>query len=663
MKWYDAAVVKAISSSMPEPIARFKSGVTGELQQIVDKALAKEVSIRYQHADDMLADLKRLQMETPRSKKSKLGLWIAGAVIIIVGGYFGFSMLSDETIGPVEAKRLVVLPFDNLGGEDQDYFASGMTEEVISRLSGISDLAVVSRHTAAKLKGEGLGIDEIGRKLGVEYVLDASARYQESSEGHRRVRMVIQLINVTEDRVIWSQTYDTVMNEIFAVQSNIAEAVAEQMDIVLLEPERQQIRTRWTDNEEAYDLLLKAWKADYTSREGIHAGLKMLKRAVELDSGFVVAHAHLADLYGRLYAFFTHGGDSLKSLCRKSAEKAARLSDHRWAKNWPLGRYYYLCEKDYHRAIEYTDIAYDKNRNNVWYLTDISWMNIRAGRWQEGYDMYKRTIELEPTENWRYRWFGWMSWYMRKYPESISCYRRYLNLNPQETMAVVQLAMVYIEWKADIEAARELFREFSSTADTTDAGWIDELNDLDVFDHRFDQALERLGLSYSDAPNYSDMAWIYRSLGDSVLARVYSDSSLIQAINREEKQPDYYGVYGTSAMNYAIVGDKDKALEAWERRIELMPLSRDAGSQRSNGLLILVNMYAFLGEPDVSLAYLDTLLSVPAYIGLGSIMLDHDMKSIIEHEGFQNIMEKHADTAQWRVYRELMSSKAERPGK
>lgn len=660
----DAAVGRAITDTKPEPIARYKSGTTGELQQIVDKALTKAPALRYQHADGMLADLKQLSIESGATKKRRIGLVVAAVTFIaLVTGYFGFSTFhreSDQVAGP---KRLVVLPFENLGGDDQDYFASGMTDEVISRLSNIRDLAVISRNTAARLKGEGLGIDEIGKKLGVEYVLDASARYQESSEGHRRVRLVIQLINVTEDRVVWSQSYDTIMTEVFAVQANIAESVAEKMDIILQGPEREQLRTRWTDNEEAYDLLLRAWQVDYNSKEGMYAGLKMLKRAVELDSGFVVAQANLADFYGRLYAFFTMGEDTLKDLCWKTAELATQLSDHYWAKNWPLARYYYLCEKEYDKALEYLDKAYDGNRNHIYYLMNASWMNIRAGRWQEGYSMYRRVIELEPTETSRYSNLAWMDWYMRNYPEAIDNFRRYLTMYPQSIKMIRQLAQVYVEWKADTEASRDVMREFSSTADTTSTMWQNWLLQLDVFEQEYDQAMERLHkLNYNrSSPPYLDLAWIYRGLGDTALAYIYADSGLKWSIRDVEANPDLYNYYGALAWNYALLMDKANTMKAWDKRIELMPLSRDAGSQKTEGIVNLVMRYALWGETEIALAYLDTLLSVPSSVGLGSIFLDHDMKKLVEHEGFLDIMNKHADTAQWRVYNELIKSDDKRP--
>ncbi len=203
----DAAIARAITDSTPEPVARYKSGTTGELQQIVDKALSKDPALRFQTAAGMLADLRRLKMVHVPGKKRKLGIWAAAAVLIIVGGYLGYAQFLKKNPKPAGPKRLVVLPFDNLGDSTQAYFASGLSDEIISRLSRIGGLSVVSRLSAARLKQAGIDLKKIGDSLGAEFVLDASARYQIDGDGNRHVRLTTQLINVKEDRIIWSQTY------------------------------------------------------------------------------------------------------------------------------------------------------------------------------------------------------------------------------------------------------------------------------------------------------------------------------------------------------------------------------------------------------------------------------------------------------------------------
>ncbi|MFW9842770.1 MAG: hypothetical protein ACFFES_17920, partial [Candidatus Thorarchaeota archaeon] len=187
------------------------------------------------------------------------------------------------------------------------------------------------------------------------------------------------------------------------------------------------------------------------------------------------------------------------------------------------------------------------------------------------------------------------------------------------------------------------------------------LLNLDVFEKNYDQAIKRVNQRDRDQSRHLGLAWIYRGLGDTALAYIYADSGLKQSIQDVEENPDLYNFYGALAWNYALLGDKANTVKAWNKRIELMPLSRDAGSQKTGGIVNLIMRHALWGETEVALAYLDTLLSMPSSFGLGSVFLDHDMKSLVDHEGFLDIMNKYADTAQWRVYNELIKSEDERP--
>ncbi|MHC4215238.1 MAG: protein kinase domain-containing protein, partial [Planctomycetota bacterium] len=186
----DAAVVQAITdtSTAPEPIARFKSGTAGEIQQIIDKALAKKPSVRYQHADEMLADLKRLSIESASPKKNRAGLWATAAVIIIVGGYFISSLLTKTPDIPIQAEPpvLIVLPFENLGSEDDEYFSDGIREEISTRLlATVKGLRVISPRSADKYKGSDKSIQQIGQETGADYTLEATIRWDKSGQVNR----------------------------------------------------------------------------------------------------------------------------------------------------------------------------------------------------------------------------------------------------------------------------------------------------------------------------------------------------------------------------------------------------------------------------------------------------------------------------------------------
>ncbi|MFW9769522.1 MAG: protein kinase [Candidatus Thorarchaeota archaeon] len=658
----EAAIARAITDTSPEPVARYKSGTTGELQQIIDKALSKDPTLRYQHADGMLADLKRLQIGQPHAKKKKLGLWAAIVVIIIIGGYYGYTRLSKEESKPVKGpKKLVVLPFDNLGEEGKEYLATGMTEEIISRLSNISGLAVVSRMSAARLKEAGIDVKGIGQELGVEYVLDGSLRWQETSGGERRLRLITNLIKVSDDANIWSKTYDTVLTDVFTVQADIAEQVAEQMDVVLLDKEKEEVGTRWSESKEAYDYLLRSWevRGNEHEKEANLLRINLLLKAVELDSNFALAYANLANSYALLYAHRQIFEDSVKQLSKYYAEKASRLSDHRWVKNYPLGRYYGLCEDDHEKALHYYELAYGGNKNHPGYLFLAHGRLVRMGQWEKAYEYMARCIELEPAEEWHKWSLGGDCRALRRYEEAEKLYKEFLRVRPEVLVGNANLALMYIHWKCDIESAREViaWTEGLINADR----WKYFLINLDVYEGKLNDARSRLSIPYFDSVSYYGyMAWICRAEGDTEMARVYVDSLLPLAEDMVKKSPGDHSGHGYLGAVYALLGRRDEALRECEEAARIAPMSKDA-ERGLDPLLSYIDAYNFLEEYDSSIMILDSILSMPAYFGLGKILVDPDYRNLVTCPEFKKIMEKHANSAHWRVYHEIINSKDERP--
>jgi serine/threonine protein kinase len=325
----DAAIVRAITDSTPEPVARFKSGTTGELQQVIDKALAKDVSIRYQTAGGMLADLKRLQIGIPRPQKGKLVYWIAAAIIVIIGGYFGVTALYTDKSKPVKKKRVVVLPFVNMGASDKDYFASGITEEITARLTNISGLAVVSNPTANRYRHSEKTMRQIGEELSAEFIVNGSIQWQESPDGEKRLKLTAHLIKADEDVSVWSKTYDTVMTEVFSVQSDIAENVSEQMGIKLNVIDRKQVWERHTNSQEAYDFYLQgrryiAQLGGFGSIRDFRLAADMYQKAIALDSAFVNAYFRLSYAYSRIWGRGDRS-DSIKAGAIEAAQHCAGL--------------------------------------------------------------------------------------------------------------------------------------------------------------------------------------------------------------------------------------------------------------------------------------------------------------------------------------------------
>jgi serine/threonine protein kinase/Tfp pilus assembly protein PilF len=649
----DAAIVKAITDSTPEPVARFKSGVTDEIQRIIDKALAKDASIRFQTAGDTLADLKRLQIESTSARKSKLSLWVSILVVIVIGAFFGYTQFIKEQLGPSGSKRLVVLPFSNLGSEDQEYFASGLTDEIISRLASISDLSVVSRMSAANMKKAGEDIQSIGERLGVEYVLDASARYQLGSDGNRRVRLITQLVNVSDDRIVWSQTYDTVMTDIFAVQGNIAEQVASHMEVVLQGSEKAAIWAKWTNSEEAYDYYLRgieeAGQQERYFENTLRTGINLLQKAIALDTTFALAYAHISKYYSRLYLFGFARSDSIKALAYEAAENAARLSDNNWLKNDAFGDYYYRCFKDYRKALEYYDKAYMDHENDAEYLNTTHHVLRRMGEWDEAYQRMKRAIELDPKwPIYKYE-LAKDCFSMRRYEEAEQLYLEYLELQPNLERAYLDLFNLYCLWQGDIEKAQSVIKKSEGFIDSS--FWHELIVWAGSAEGNYDELLNSITVPpYDSASYYLNRSIVYFSMGKRDKMQACSDS-ISKFVNQWlEKYPNNPDVNYYAAVREAGWGNREQALVYANKMRELSPISRDAYNGYQNALRH-ADIYLLLGDIEPQIALIDTLLSIPGEFGLGWLLVDKSMQHTVRHSKFKEIMDKHADSIQWELYR------------
>ncbi len=649
---YEAATLNAILHETPEPVSRFKSGVSGELQQIISKALEKNPETRYQHADGMLADLKRLQTDTVQSKKSRLGLWVAlVAVIVIAGGYFGYTQFFAKEAKPDGPKRLVVLPFNNLGDSTQAYFANGMTDEIINRLTSIENLQVVAQRSAAKLKQAGVNIRDIGRELGVEYVLDVSTHLQESSTGIRRIKLVTQLIKVSDESVLWGKTYDTVMAEIFTVQSSMAEQVAEQLGVVLSPEDKTAVWARFTDSEAAWDYYLKGqnyFRIDSYSKKYLLLALEMYNKALEIDSTFARSYSMKAQIYNRMYFHYLDRSDSCKTIAKANIDKAFEMEQfHPFASNarWVLGDYYYRFERDYEKALQQFEVAFEGygGQNNPWYHYSAHNCLRRMGRWEEAYDHMKIMADAEPMDAVAQYDFASTCESMRKYEEAEEIYKKAIELKPDYFHSYYRLAYMYLRWQGNIEKAREVIDDsWNRIEDTTRWDWL--LVSLNVMEGDFEALL-------SEPASFSSKAWFYWVQDKIDTSKIYWDSMLIETDEYFENNIPTSNEIGYYGVIQARLGNREKALENVQKAMNMMPMSKDAFDGMNN-IIALFDCYVHLKDFDKAIEQAEKILQTPAYFDLGMLLLDQDMRHLIKVPDFSRLVQEYGNEYHKELYEE-----------
>ncbi|HEV8537929.1 MAG TPA: protein kinase, partial [Bacteroidota bacterium] len=358
---HEASMMYSIINEEPEPATKFVPELTPEFLHLFNRSLEKDPADRYQSMHDLLIDLRRLKRESTKVSRASLAsmpvpdvapyqavnqsgspaslpgapppgssrvklLLIIGAVIAVLAvaavSYFHVAESPNAPSGSGR-KMMAVLPFENMGASDQEYFADGITEEITSRLSGLSGLAVIARTSAMQYKKTTKPLKEIGNELGVEYVLQGTIRWGTTADSKTRVRVNPALIKVSDATQVWSQPYEAVLSDVFTMQSDIATQVANALGVTLLQPERKTLEATHTDNPEAYDAYLRGneyFRRSY-SKQDFQIAIQMFQKAVELDPKFALAYARMGETHAGMYWFhYDHTIDRLDN-AKKSIDK------------------------------------------------------------------------------------------------------------------------------------------------------------------------------------------------------------------------------------------------------------------------------------------------------------------------------------------------------
>ena len=484
----EQAVVYSILNKEAEPIISTASGRTDvpmKLERLVSKAMAKRPDERYQRVDEMLADLKRIgkkgetvTVEVRPSGKQRLlsqrairyGRWAAFILLLAIAGLFLWQKARERisTLSDSRPKiRLAVLPFDNITQNPEDeYFADGMTDEMIAKLSKISGFGVIARTSVMQYKTAPKSIADIGQELNVSKVLEGSVR-----KAADKLRIAVKLIDVKTQEPIWSTEYDKEFADVFAIQSEVAQQVASALRVELSPSEKRQIEKRGTENLEAYNLYLQGhYYAGKYTLPGLNKGLELFNKAIELDPKFAQAFAGLA----RCYYNLGHGGylapievfPKGKAAVLRALEIDPTLAEAHSALayillmfdwDWPA------AEKAFKHAIE---LSPDEARTHFLYAVFLNSM----GRFDEALSENKRSQMLDPLAVASHNQEGIILYLARRYDEAIEQFRKTLAMDSTYFLAYDWLAPCYLE-KGMVEEAFEANQKAMALGSAFAAAW------------------------------------------------------------------------------------------------------------------------------------------------------------------------------------------------
>lgn len=652
----DATTMNAINTQSPQPLARYRADVPDDLQRIVTKLLEKDPQLRYQRAEGVIPDLKRLIAAStsyiapaapkPRSSKVLVGAIILLLVVIAVGVVYKLLVPERREVSE-DKKMLAVLPFENLGAPEDEYFADGITDEITSRLAKLSELWVISRTSAIQYKDTDKGLPQIAEELGVNYILEGTIRWNKTGDTNR-VRITPQLIRVSDNTHLWTDRYDAVIDDIFAIQSSIAERVAEELDITLLESERQALTEQPSENTEAYHYYLRGWQFfnNHTPKDYMNAEAMYLK-AIELEPDFASAYAWLSVVHTQIYARYLDRTDERLTAAKEAADRALEiapdLSDAQGALAW----YHFVVLKDYDRALEEFTILREKQPSDATFSFCIAKIELRQGKWEDAVADFQRAIRLNPRSSTFCNEYGVALFYLRRYDKAEALYNRAIELKPDMRFAHHNKSLLYLFRNGDIKAARQVLQDALQKNDR----W-SELTDLeallDIMVGDYDRALTLLNdirdiseiPAYDSAYYYNFKGDVYRYMNQAELMKSSYDSArtiLERIVLTEPKNPWYHAEL---SLTFAGLDRKQEAIREGQLAIELGPVSENA-LQGADLIKNLAIIYAIVGEYDLAIEQLDYLLSIPSEVSVPWLKIWPDFAPMRDHPRFQALLEKY----------------------
>jgi TolB-like protein/Flp pilus assembly protein TadD len=660
----DAAVVRAILDDKPKAIRNIRPDAPPLLERVVHRALEKDSRRRYSSVQELLDDLTALQTAEREAVVDTLGevsavsrrhRWLAvaapivGVLLLAVVAVLLWSVqrAPPAELPPDQPKRIVVLPFDNLGPPEDEYFAAGMTEEITSRLASVSGLIVISRTSALEYDRTGKTLAQIGDDLNVGYVVEGSVRWSREQEGRGRVRITPQLIRVADDAHMWSERYDRVIEDIFEVQSDIARRVIDKLEVTLLEPEQRGLETAPTENMDAYQAYLRGLPhLNSFDREEFELATEMFERAVTLDPDFAIAYAALSESHSVLYHSGFDSTQQRLAEAKRAVDRALELEPDLPEGHRAMGYYHYWCHRDYQQALEQFTIAAAARPSDSRVLEGIAFVHRRQGRWRDVLAGLERVQQLKPQDSSLLAEIAITQRQLRKYQEAERLLDRAIALAPDRTNPYFQKHHTHYAHYGPSGRSRQVLEAAPKRTHGTEFFWYRQ----ELGERNYEAALEWLA-SFPE-PVFSNQENLFpRPLGECECllrshqeerARDACDAARIVLEEASEDTPEDPRVHAALGLTYALLGRKQDAMAEGERAVALWPVSKDA-LLGPHFVIDLARIYAHVGEPDAALDRIEHLLSIPSELSVARLRLEPYWDPLRDHPRFQEILEKYGE--------------------
>jgi TolB-like protein len=565
--------------------------------------------------------IKRAENAGRQPTRSANHVWI---YLVIVAATISVSLffLGRFTAGPKESalngvstKSIAVLPFENRSEDKANaYFAEGIQDEILTRLSKIADLKVISRTSTQHYQSTPENLTEIARELGVAHILEGSV--QKNGDA---VRVNVQLIKAANNSNLWAETFDRKLTDIFSVESEVAKSIADRLQAHLTGREEQEIAAKSTDSVEAYDAYLRGLA--YTLKTGntpanALGAQKYLREAVLLDPKFALSWALLSWVDATGYRTTTlQPTTALREEARQAAETALALQPNLGEAVWAKGFYHYACLKDYDTAVHYFEQARQFLPNNSRIPESLAFVARRRGQWDRSESFFNEAERVDPR-NVNFLTQHAISYIMlRRFPEALGKLDQILNITPND-LDTLTLKAGIAQAEGDLPRAAAILAPLQAPGDV----FVVETQAYQaILERRSAPVIPRLkeilakpdpALGYFNGELRFWLGWAQQVAGDHAAAQETWGQARSELESFLKEQPENHLLVGDLALTNMALGDKAAAFSLADRLIAAIPIEKDAvdGAVATE---ILARVAAQTGEPDRAIAALQKLFSIP----------------------------------------------------
>jgi serine/threonine protein kinase/Tfp pilus assembly protein PilF len=596
-------------------------------EDAVAACLAKDRSRRPGSAAEVAQRLQLTAAQTrtrsaPGKSSNKKALLVGSiaalSVLALAALYFGALKRQAKPVSQASAipeKSIAVLPFENRSEEKANaYFADGIQDEILTRLSKIADLKVISRTSTQHYKSAPENLSDIARQLGVAHILEGSV--QRSGDA---VRVNVQLIKAANDSHLWADTFDRKLTDIFSVESDVAKTVADQLRAKLTGQEQKVIAAKPTDNVEAYDAYLRGLA--YTFRHANYANTlraqKCLKEAVRLDPKFALAWALLAYVDADGYIALTlQPTIALREEARQAAETALTLQPNLGEAVLAKGRYHYACLKDYDTAVRYYEQARQFLPNSARIPELLAYVARRRGQWERSESYFNEAERLDPRNAGLVGDHALYYAALRRFPEALRKLDQVLNVTPDDVDTLAEKAAI-AQAEGDLPRAAALLAPLYPSPDLIQA--LEQKVYQAILERRPVQVIPRLeeilakpdpALGFFNGELRLWLGWAQEVAGDHARAQETWRQARSELESFLKEQPENDQLMYDLALTNMGLGNKAAAFGLAERAMALLPIDKDALSG-PRSVETLARVAAQMGEFDRAISALQKLLSIP----------------------------------------------------